>query len=158
MNKRIIILIIIIPVILLNSCRSDGPSGMDITGLWWGYVDAAEGWTDGPVVFEITEGGAFKMGDVNDEVIYDEAINQNFTWSLNDNYFTVTAWAYLYFSEFAYSLSETGDTLTLVLIRRNFFNETYDEIDAGSRIVLTRDDINSFTDYFNGNVDLYSSY
>lgn len=151
MRKQLNLLLIIMILILafsLSSCRSDGPSGVDITGLWSGEVEKAGDWTEGPVVFEITNGGGFKMGDVHDEIIYDEAIQQSFTWSLDENYLLITAWGGFYFAEFAYDLSDDGEELMLVLIRRNFFNETYDEFDCGDRIILNLDEDNDFSYYF----------
>ena len=159
MNKKCqFILLLISSVLIFSSCRSDGPSGVDITGLWSGDVYAAGGWTDGPVVFEISDDGSIKIGDVNDDVIYDEAIQQNFTWSLNENYMSITGWAYMYYMEFAYELSTDGNQLTLVMIRRNFFNETYDNLNTGDRIVLFKDETNDFNYYFGEDYDLNSSY
>ncbi|MDC7226107.1 MAG: hypothetical protein PQJ61_05010 [Spirochaetales bacterium] len=157
MRARMILIIIILPVIFLNSCRSDGPDGTDIAdSLWVGTVETADGYDSYTVVFEFREGGDFIMGDPDDIIIYDEAIDQNFTWSMDENYITVTGWLGMYFAEYAYEYSTDGNTLFMILIRRNFFNETYEEIRTGDRIELSRDEVNDFQYYFSD--DYYSAY
>lgn len=159
MSKRRFFCTILLAALLLislASCRSDGPAGTDITGLWSGYVLDSYGSTVGPVVFEFSIDGALKMGDIEDEIIYDEAIQQKFTWSLGDDYLIVTGWLGMYRAEYAYDLS--GDSLTLVLIRRNFFNETYEEINCGDLFDLELDEDHEFDDYFDGTYDPTEDY
>ena len=161
MNRRYIItaVLFLLSISILSGCRSDGPSGTDITsGVWYGPVYTADAWEEGPVVLEFSDGGNFRMGDYDDIIIYDEAINQDFTWSLDENYLTVTGFAYMYFAQFAYELSEDGSHLTLVLIQRNFFNDTYDDMDCGDRFYLSRDEEGySFSDFFGSDSILETS-
>ena len=151
-KKRLTIALIITAVMLLSlsSCRSNGPEGTNITGLWSGLLYSAGGYMEGPLVFEFEDNGVLRMGDVYDIIIWDEALQQRFTWSLNENYLTVTGWLGMYFAEYAYELN--GNALTLVLIRRNVFNETYEEMNCGDRIELTLDESNVFMDYFDGSL------
>ncbi|HAK46449.1 MAG TPA: hypothetical protein DCO79_11095 [Spirochaeta sp.] len=163
MNNRLFkisILLIIVSVLLLTSCRTDGPEGTDITGLWHGsvYERWSDGWNDNYIVFDIEENGTIVMGDPYDNIIWDEARNQHFTWSCGENYFSISGWAGMYFSEYAYDLD--GDSLTLVLIRRNFFNDSYEEIYPGYFMALTRDTdpTHNFSDYLGGFLDPSLSY
>lgn len=165
MNKKLVLIVIItlISVLFLGSCRSNGP--VDISGLWYGQVISSNDWESSGeyVVFEITEDGKLKMGNPDgpydssdpvfneqpygDIVIYDEALGQEFKWSLSDNYLEITALMNLYYLEFAYELNDSGDQLELIMINRNFVG-TFDDFQPGDRILLDLDEANDFSYYF----------
>ncbi len=148
MNKTRILffIVIIIVVVFFSSCRSDGPDGVDITGVWQGTVFSNDDENNAEiVVFEFLDNGDARMGNPGDIIIYDETWAVEFTWSLDERYLEITAWFDLYYAEYYYNLID-DNTLEIILIQRNFFNDTYEEIRCGDRIVLIKNETDTFMD------------
>ncbi len=146
-NKPGIALLAIL-ILLLSGCSNDDPA--DISGLWSGTIEsnrsAARGET---VVFEFFENGKCRMGDPENVAVESQTRSKEFKYSLDNYHIEVEAFLSLYYMQFYYEFSETDETLEIILVQRNFYNDQYDSFNPGDRILLTRYSDSSFSSLLN---------
>ncbi|HAK46451.1 MAG TPA: hypothetical protein DCO79_11105 [Spirochaeta sp.] len=140
-SKIVILLIIIAAVFALTSCRPKNTVDIDIRGVWSGTIESnrfdARGET---LVLEFYGDGSMRMGDPDNLAVFAK-VHENeidFLWSIDEYYLEITAFTKLYYLQFYYNLLDEN-TLEIILLQRNFINDSYELLNPGDRILLTKE-------------------